>query len=103
MAFERTHEQGRQPSAGQRRAQDNEQIERQRAGPVLQRALFVHAHPDDETINNGATMAMYAAEGRGVTLVTCTAGEMGEVLTPGLVADLPAYAERLAGHGVQVE
>jgi N-acetyl-1-D-myo-inositol-2-amino-2-deoxy-alpha-D-glucopyranoside deacetylase len=49
-----------------------------------QRALFVHAHPDDETINNGATMAMYVAEGRGVTVVTCTAGEMGEVLVPEL-------------------
>lgn len=49
-----------------------------------QRALFVHAHPDDETINNGATMARYAAEGRGVTVVTCTAGEMGEVLVPEL-------------------
>ncbi len=49
-----------------------------------QRALFVHAHPDDETINNGATMAKYVAEGRGVTVVTCTAGEMGEVLVPEL-------------------
>jgi N-acetyl-1-D-myo-inositol-2-amino-2-deoxy-alpha-D-glucopyranoside deacetylase len=49
-----------------------------------QRALFVHAHPDDETINNGATMARYVAEGRGVTVVTCTAGEMGEVLVPDL-------------------
>ncbi|EON25057.1 LmbE family protein [Nocardioides sp. CF8] len=48
------------------------------------RALFVHAHPDDETINNGATMAKYVAEGRGVTVVTCTAGEMGEVLVPDL-------------------
>ncbi len=48
------------------------------------RMLLVHAHPDDETINNGATMARYAAEGRGVTLVTCTAGEMGEVLVPEL-------------------
>ncbi len=49
-----------------------------------QRLLLVHAHPDDETIGQGATMAKYAAEGRGVTLVTCTAGEMGEVLVPGL-------------------
>jgi len=48
------------------------------------RLLLVHAHPDDETINNGATMAKYAAEGVGVTLVTCTAGEMGEVLVPEL-------------------
>lgn len=48
------------------------------------RLLLVHAHPDDETINNGATMAKYVAEGRGVTLVTCTAGEMGEILVPEL-------------------
>lgn len=44
--------------------------------------LLVHAHPDDESINNGATMAKYVAEGIGVTLVTCTAGEMGEILVP---------------------
>jgi N-acetyl-1-D-myo-inositol-2-amino-2-deoxy-alpha-D-glucopyranoside deacetylase len=49
-----------------------------------QRMLLVHAHPDDECINNGATMAAYVAAGRGVTLVTCTAGEMGEVLVPDL-------------------
>ena len=49
-----------------------------------QRLLLVHAHPDDESIGQGATMAKYAAEGRGVTLVTCTAGEMGEILVPGL-------------------
>ncbi|MDH2414992.1 N-acetyl-1-D-myo-inositol-2-amino-2-deoxy-alpha-D-glucopyranoside deacetylase [Nocardioides sp. CER19] len=49
-----------------------------------ERLLLVHAHPDDETIQNGATMAKYVAEGRGVTLVTCTAGEMGEILVPEL-------------------
>jgi N-acetyl-1-D-myo-inositol-2-amino-2-deoxy-alpha-D-glucopyranoside deacetylase len=48
------------------------------------RLLLVHAHPDDETINNGATMARYVAEGAAVTLVTCTRGEMGEVLVPEL-------------------
>lgn len=48
------------------------------------RALLVHAHPDDETINNGATMALYAAMGAQVTLVTCTRGEEGEILTPEL-------------------
>ena len=47
-----------------------------------QRLLLVHAHPDDECINNGATMARYVAEGRDVTVVTCTAGEMGEILVP---------------------
>ncbi|MEU0071189.1 N-acetyl-1-D-myo-inositol-2-amino-2-deoxy-alpha-D-glucopyranoside deacetylase [Streptomyces sp. NPDC006332] len=48
------------------------------------RLLLVHAHPDDESINNGATMARYAAEGARVTLVTCTLGERGEVIPPGL-------------------
>jgi N-acetyl-1-D-myo-inositol-2-amino-2-deoxy-alpha-D-glucopyranoside deacetylase len=48
------------------------------------RLLLVHAHPDDETINNGATMAKYAAQGVQVTLVTCTLGEEGEVLVPEL-------------------
>jgi N-acetyl-1-D-myo-inositol-2-amino-2-deoxy-alpha-D-glucopyranoside deacetylase len=48
------------------------------------RALLVHAHPDDETINNGATMALYAAMGAQVTLITCTRGEEGEILTPEL-------------------
>ena len=49
-----------------------------------QRLMLVHAHPDDESIGQGATMAKYVAEGRGVTLVTCTAGEMGEILVPDL-------------------
>jgi N-acetyl-1-D-myo-inositol-2-amino-2-deoxy-alpha-D-glucopyranoside deacetylase len=48
------------------------------------RLLLVHAHPDDETIGTGATMARYAAEGAAVTLVTCTLGEEGEVLVPAL-------------------
>ena len=48
------------------------------------RLLLVHAHPDDETINNGATMALYADLGAQVTLVTCTRGEEGEVLVPAL-------------------
>ena len=45
--------------------------------PVL---LFIHAHPDDETIVTGATMARYAAEGADVALLTCTRGELGEVI-----------------------
>lgn len=46
------------------------------------RLLLVHAHPDDESIGQGATMAKYVAEGVHVTLVTCTAGEEGEILVP---------------------
>ena len=49
-----------------------------------QSLLLVHAHPDDESINNGATMAKYVARGTRVTLVTCTLGEEGEVLVPDL-------------------
>ena len=51
---------------------------------VPRRLLLVHAHPDDETIGTGATMARYAAQGVAVTLVTCTLGEEGEVLVPEL-------------------
>ena len=40
----------------------------------------MHAHPDDETIGTGATMARYVSEGAEVTLVTCTLGEEGEIL-----------------------
>jgi N-acetyl-1-D-myo-inositol-2-amino-2-deoxy-alpha-D-glucopyranoside deacetylase len=48
------------------------------------RLLLVHAHPDDESIGTGATMAKYAAEGAGVTLITCTLGELGEIIPPEL-------------------
>lgn len=60
------------------------------------RLLLVHAHPDDESMGQGATMAKYVAEGRGVTLVTCTAGEMGEILVPEL-AHLAADQDDLLG------
>lgn len=46
--------------------------------------LLVHAHPDDEVLGSGATMAKYAAAGTHVTLVTCTLGEEGEILVPEL-------------------
>lgn len=48
------------------------------------RLLIVHAHPDDESIGTGVTMAKYVAEGAHVTLVTCTLGEEGEILIPEL-------------------
>jgi N-acetyl-1-D-myo-inositol-2-amino-2-deoxy-alpha-D-glucopyranoside deacetylase len=65
------------------------------------RMLLVHAHPDDETINNGATMALYAALGADVTLVTCTRGEEGEVLVPDL-AHLAAHeTDSLGDHRVE--
>ncbi|WP_063735837.1 N-acetyl-1-D-myo-inositol-2-amino-2-deoxy-alpha-D-glucopyranoside deacetylase [Streptomyces sp. RTd22] len=60
------------------------------------RLLLVHAHPDDESINNGATMAKYAAEGAHVTLVTCTLGEEGEVI-PADLAHLTADRDDTLG------
>jgi N-acetyl-1-D-myo-inositol-2-amino-2-deoxy-alpha-D-glucopyranoside deacetylase len=62
------------------------------------RLLLVHAHPDDESIGQGATMARYVAEGRGVTLVTCTGGEMGEILVPELTHLAADQEDRLAEH-----
>ena len=64
------------------------------------RALFVHAHPDDETINNGATMARYVAEGASVTLLTCTLGEEGEVLVPALAQLAADQADQLGGYRI---
>lgn len=44
------------------------------------RLLLVHAHPDDETLTHGATVAAALAHGHEVDLVTCTRGEEGEVI-----------------------
>lgn len=52
--------------------------------------VVVHAHPDDETLWTGGMIARYVARGVAVTLVTCTLGELGDVLTDelrGLAAD----------------
>jgi N-acetyl-1-D-myo-inositol-2-amino-2-deoxy-alpha-D-glucopyranoside deacetylase len=62
------------------------------------RILLVHAHPDDETINNGATMALYADRGAQVTLVTCTRGEEGEVLVPALSHLASSEQDQLGAH-----
>lgn len=59
--------------------------------------LFVHAHPDDEAIGTGATMAHYAAAGVHVTLVTCTLGEEGEIHVAELAQLEAAQADQLGG------
>lgn len=64
------------------------------------RLLLVHAHPDDETINNGATMARYVAEGASVTLLTCTLGEEGEILVPELAQLAADQADQLGGYRI---
>lgn len=56
--------------------------------------LLVHAHPDDEAMSSGGTMARAIADGRRVDLVTCTGGEEGEIHDPSL--DVAEAAPRLA-------
>ncbi|GAB2755791.1 N-acetyl-1-D-myo-inositol-2-amino-2-deoxy-alpha-D -glucopyranoside deacetylase [Terrabacter koreensis] len=50
----------------------------------MPRLLFVHAHPDDETLTCGVTMAHHVARGDDVHVLTCTLGEEGEVIPPAL-------------------
>ncbi|GAY15964.1 N-acetyl-1-D-myo-inositol-2-amino-2-deoxy-alpha-D-glucopyranoside deacetylase [Mycobacterium sp. shizuoka-1] len=64
------------------------------------RLLFVHAHPDDETMNNGVTIARYVQQGAEVTVVTCTLGEEGEIIDDrwlGLAVD---RADQLGGYRI---
>jgi N-acetyl-1-D-myo-inositol-2-amino-2-deoxy-alpha-D-glucopyranoside deacetylase len=60
------------------------------------RLLFVHAHPDDETLTTGVTMSAYAARGHEVHLLTCTLGEEGEVI-PATLAHLGADRDDTLG------
>ena len=46
--------------------------------------LFVHAHPDDESLATGVALAHYARLGHEVHVLTCTLGEEGEVIPPEL-------------------
>lgn len=64
------------------------------------RALFIHAHPDDESITTGGTIAALVTAGADVRVITCTLGEEGEVLgeeLAGLVAD---RADQLGGYRI---
>jgi N-acetyl-1-D-myo-inositol-2-amino-2-deoxy-alpha-D-glucopyranoside deacetylase len=59
----------------------------------------VHAHPDDETLSTGGTIARYAAEpDTAVTLVTCTLGEQGEVIPDALAELAPDRGDQLGGY-----
>ena len=62
--------------------------------------LLVHAHPDDESIGTGATIARYATEGAHVTLVTCTLGELGEVIPADLAGLADGRGDRLGAHRI---
>lgn len=64
------------------------------------RLLFVHAHPDDETLTTGATIAHYAARGAQVRVVTCTLGEEGEVIGDRWAQLAVDKADQLGGYRI---
>ena len=63
--------------------------------------LFVHAHPDDETLSTGGAIARYAADPSvRCVVVTCTLGEEGEVIPPALRELAPDRADQLGGYRI---
>jgi LmbE family N-acetylglucosaminyl deacetylase len=58
-------------------------------------AVFFHAHPDDEAIATGGTMAKLASQGHRVVLVLATKGEHGEVEEGFLNEGEPLYERRM--------
>lgn len=61
------------------------------------RLLFVHAHPDDETLTTGVAIAHHVARGDDVHVLSCTLGEEGEVI-PASLAHLEGAGDALANH-----
>ncbi|MGZ4528865.1 MAG: N-acetyl-1-D-myo-inositol-2-amino-2-deoxy-alpha-D-glucopyranoside deacetylase [Mycobacterium sp.] len=68
--------------------------------PESPRLLFVHAHPDDESLSNGATIAHYTARGADVRVVTCTLGEEGEVIGDRWAELAVDRADQLGGYRI---
>ncbi|HYO86397.1 MAG TPA: PIG-L family deacetylase [Dermatophilaceae bacterium] len=62
------------------------------------RMLFVHAHPDDETLATGVALASYAHAGHDVHVLTCTLGEEGEIIPAELAHLAAAVEDRLGAH-----
>ncbi|SLI29244.1 Putative N-Acetyl-1-D-myo-Inosityl-2-Amino-2-Deoxy-alpha-D-Glucopyranoside Deacetylase MshB [Mycobacteroides abscessus subsp. bolletii] len=62
--------------------------------------MLVHAHPDDESLTTGGTIARYAAEGADVLLVTCTLGEEGEVIGDRWAQLAVDQADQLGGYRI---
>ena len=67
-------------------------------GQRAPRLLFVHAHPDDETLATGVALAHHVARGDDVHVLTCTLGEEGEVIPPELAHLEGAEGDPLAAH-----
>ncbi len=49
---------------------------------TARKIVGVFAHPDDESLLAGGTLARYVAEGAEAVLLTCTGGEAGENRDP---------------------
>ncbi|WP_197376594.1 N-acetyl-1-D-myo-inositol-2-amino-2-deoxy-alpha-D-glucopyranoside deacetylase [Mycolicibacterium baixiangningiae] len=64
------------------------------------RLLFVHAHPDDETLTTGGTIAHYVRRGAEVRVVTCTLGEEGEVIGERYAQLAVDHADQLGGYRI---
>ncbi|WP_327141979.1 N-acetyl-1-D-myo-inositol-2-amino-2-deoxy-alpha-D-glucopyranoside deacetylase [Nocardia sp. NBC_01327] len=62
--------------------------------------LLVHAHPDDESITTGGTIAHYRRRGVPVTVVTCTLGEEGEVIGEQWAQLVADQADQLGGYRI---
>ncbi|MDR0960300.1 MAG: PIG-L family deacetylase [Propionibacteriaceae bacterium] len=58
------------------------------------RFLFVHAHPDDETLSTGALILGLERAGHSCAVLTATRGERGEVVAGSLPHDADLVASR---------
>lgn len=65
------------------------------------RVMAVHAHPDDEAITMGGSLADLAARGADVLVVTCTLGEEGEVIGEPYQQLTVDHADQLGGFRIR--
>ena len=93
---------GRLPLPGAADVGDTGQgVHRMTAPRPARRLLLVHAHPDDETLTTGGTIAHHAARSdTAVTLVTCTLGEQGEIIPAELAGLAADHADQLGGYRI---
>ncbi|MGV1007760.1 MAG: N-acetyl-1-D-myo-inositol-2-amino-2-deoxy-alpha-D-glucopyranoside deacetylase [Dermatophilaceae bacterium] len=64
----------------------------------MARLLFVHAHPDDETLATGLSIAHYVETGHEAEVLTCTLGDEGEIIPPELANLAAAHEDSLGAY-----
>jgi N-acetyl-1-D-myo-inositol-2-amino-2-deoxy-alpha-D-glucopyranoside deacetylase len=67
---------------------------------IPRRLALVHAHPDDESLWTGGTIARYVAAGAEVMVITCTLGEEGEIIPDELRQLRAREADQLGGYRI---